>query len=126
MPFSAAVLLVGGLALAGLPPFSLFISEFYILYGGLKAHYWLASGLFILFLVIIFGGLTYHFIRMVIGPAPIPGVTSRAIPKGELFTSGTVAMAIPLVMILILAWWIPTPLLYLLHESVRIITGGSV
>jgi len=126
MPLSAGALLVGGLALAGLPPFSLFISEFYILYGGLKAHYWLASGLFVLFLLIIFGALIYHFVRMVIGPAPIPGIASRVIPKGELYFSGTAALAIPFILVFVLAWWIPSPLLYLLNESVRMITGGSV
>lgn len=126
MPLSSVALIVGGLALAGSPPFSLFISEFYILYGGIKAHYWVQSILFVLLIVIVFGGLIYHFGRMTIGPEPIPSVTSRIIPKGEISNSGSLAMMLPLCTILIIAWWIPAPLLHLLHESVRIITGGHI
>ncbi len=126
MPLSSVALLVGGLALAGSPPFSLFISEFYILYGGIKAHHWVASILLLLFLIIIFGGLTYHFGRMVIGPQPTTSPSSQTIPKGEINRSGPIAVLIPLALILLLAWWIPAPLLHLLNDSVRLITGGHL
>lgn len=126
MPMSSVALLLGGLALAGSPPFSLFISEFYILYGGIKGYYYTQSALLVALLVIIFGGLMYHFGRITLGPEPLPDMAAQTVPTGEINRSGTWVLVLPLALILLLAWWIPSPLLYLLHESVRMITGGHI
>lgn len=126
MPISSFALLAGGLALAGSPPFSLFLSEFYILYGGIQGHYWFPSVFFLVLLIIAFAGLISHFGRMIIGPEPIPSLTARVIPKGEMNCSSIWILALPLTLVLLFAWWIPLPLLYLLQESVRIITGEHI
>lgn len=124
IPFGGAVLLLGGLALAGSPPFSTFLSEFYIIAGGLQTGLWKETVLLIVLLIIIFGGLSYQMIRMSIGPTPIPSMMGRPIPKGEINNSSIVAFTLPLALALILGLWQPAPLLNLLHNAERIINGG--
>lgn len=126
MPITGALLLLAGLALAGTPPFSVFLSEFYIAWGGLKEHYWKESILFVVLLVVVFGGFAYQLIRMTIGPDPLPTEAAPSHPVGELSRSGLVAMLLPFILLLVFTWWIPAPLLALLRQAVRIITGGSV
>lgn len=119
MPFSGTALLIGGLALAGAPPFSIFLSEFYILRGGIQSHHYLASGLFLLMLVIVFGGLTQHLLEMTIGKAS--SVESEML-KGEISKSSLVAVAIPLALVCLLGLYVPQPLFNLLNEATKIIT----
>ena len=121
MPISGSLMLLGALALAGCPPFSVFVSEFFIVWAGLQSHHWGASGLFILLLVVAFGGFTYQFIQMTFGPKPLPTDTAPVITSGELNQSSVVAMVIPIVLLLILTWWLPAPLLQLLNQAVTII-----
>ena len=125
LPITGTVLLIGGLALAGSPPFSIFTSEFYILTGGVQGNHWIASILFILFLTIIFGGLTHHLLQMAVGPLSNSSGETLAISKGEISRSGLLAMAIPLVMVCLLGSWIPSPLLKLLNEAVKIFSMGN-
>lgn len=124
LPIGGVVLLLGGLALAGSPPFSTFLSEFYIISGGLQTGLWKETVLFIGLLIVIFGGLSYHLIQMAIGPTPIPNFAGRPIPKGEINRSSIVAFTIPLMLALILGLWQPVFLLNLLHAAERIINGG--
>ena len=121
MPVSGVVLVVGGLALAGSPPFSIFISEFYVLSGGIESNNWIASTLFLLFLLIAFGGLSYHFLQMTIGPTTESSIT---LTKSEINKSSIISLVLPLVFICILGIWIPNPLLKLLNEATKIVTAG--
>ena len=123
MPVSGVVLLVGGLALAGSPPFSIFISEFYILNGGIESNHYIVSALFLLFLLIVFGGLSYHFLQMTIGPKAESNIT---LTKGEINKSSIISIVIPLVLVCILGVWIPGPLLKLLNEATKIVTVGRI
>ncbi len=126
MPVSGTILLIGGLALAGSPPFSIFISEFYILSGGIEGNYWVASILFLLFLLIVFGGLSYHFLQMTIGPLNNNVDSNISSTKYKMSKSGVVSMLLPLVLISILGIWMPAPLLKLLNEATKIVTRGHM
>ncbi len=126
MPVSGFVLLVGGLALAGTPPFSIFLSEFYILCGGVQGNHWVASILFLLFLLIVFGGLSHHLLQMAIGPLNNNTESKIVIAKGEINKSSIVSLVIPLVIVCILGIWIPGPLLKLLNEATKIVTVGHI
>jgi hydrogenase-4 component F len=133
MPLTASLMLLAGLALLGTPPFSVFISEFYIVWGGISQQYWIESVLFILLLAIVFGGFGYQLLRMTVGPSPIALAgqqtgtieTACAVPP-ETNWPGLVAMLIPFVLLLVLTWWIPAPLLALLHQATTLISGGHV
>jgi len=122
MPISGVILLVGGLALAGLPPFSIFLSEFYILRGGIEGNYWVSSALFVLFLVIVFGGLSYHLLQMATGEVNNVDNNPITISKGEINRSSILALVIPLVMVCLLGVWIPAPLFKLINEATKVIT----
>jgi hydrogenase-4 component F len=124
MPITGSLMLLGALGLAGAPPFSVFISEFFIVWGGLQGHHWVASGLFVLFLTIAFAGFSYQFIQMAFGPKALPSEVTgtTTIQTGELNTSSIVAMLIPLLLLLLLTWWMPPPLATLLNQAVAIIT----
>jgi hydrogenase-4 component F len=73
-PWTGGLFLAGTLALIGLPPFGLFISEFIIFRAGLESHPWAASAGVIL-LVIVFGGMLASVNQMLYG-APPEGLAS--------------------------------------------------
>jgi hydrogenase-4 component F len=79
-PAAGASLLLGGLAIAGAPPFALFLSEFSIFKAGLAEGRYLAIGLLVLFIAIGFFGILFHVNRMVFGPAA--GRSSAELPLG--------------------------------------------
>ncbi len=124
MPVSGTALLIGGLALAGSPPFSIFLSEFYILRGGIQSHHYIASGLFLLMLVIVFGGLLQHILGMTIGSISNTQYEKTVVVKGEICKSGLVALIIPLILVCLLGCYIPSPLFNLLNEATKIINLG--
>jgi hydrogenase-4 component F len=69
-PWAATLLLMGALSLAGMPPFSIFISELMIVRAGIGARHLLAVAVFLLMVVIIFAGLIHHAGQMVFGVPP--------------------------------------------------------
>jgi hydrogenase-4 component F len=70
MPWTAAAFLTATLALLGLPPFGLFVSEVMILRAGLTAGYAWAVGLALALLVVAFGGMLRTVNRMLYGACP--------------------------------------------------------
>ena len=78
-PLPALALVAGGLAIAGAPPFALFISEFIIFRAGIVSGQYLVVGLLALFVVIAFCAVMFHVNRMAFGApnrdhavAPLP------------------------------------------------------
>ncbi len=69
-PWAGTLLLMGALSLAGMPPFSIFVSELMIVRAGLGSHHFVAIAVFLLMVVIIFAGLIHHAGQMVFGVAP--------------------------------------------------------
>jgi hydrogenase-4 component F len=81
MPQTSAALVVGGLAIVGLPPFSLFASEFAILSGAFTQAQYFVVTVFLIVLSVVFGGFAYHFLRLLTGePSRMP-VSSKLIPS---------------------------------------------
>lgn len=128
VPLSGAALILGTFALAGSPPFSLFNSEFMVLSGGFTdGHKWEVL-LFITLMAVIFAGLLYQVIQMATSPREESVCVESAAGffNSEGQSANYVAMVIPLMILLVLAWWIPHPLSEMLKQSVQIITGRSV
>ena len=70
MPVTGALWTVGFLAVAGSPPFGIFVSEFLILKGMFAAgHPWLAA-IYLTALAVIFVGMSVAVLRMVQGNRP--------------------------------------------------------
>ena len=70
VPLAATAAFIGMFALAGMPPFSIFMSEFTILMAGFKGGYYYSASAVLLFLAITFGALVYQFGGMLFGKKP--------------------------------------------------------
>lgn len=77
MPLAGAAMLIAGVALAGLPPFGLFISEVLIA-GGAYAAYPGVAYAFLALLTLAFATLLYQVLRMVLG---VPLETGTALSQ---------------------------------------------
>src|SRR5260370_40785120 len=74
MPWTGALFAVGVLALVGLPPFGLFVSEFLLVRAAVVAGRFWVAGLVLVLLLTVFTSLVNHLNRMLYGEAPA-GVT---------------------------------------------------
>jgi len=110
-PATALALLFGGLAIAGAPPFAVFMSEFAIIKAGIDAGRYLVVGLLALFVVIAFCALMQHVSRMVFGPA------SRDRPAIVPPASCLAALALAAAPILLLGIYLPDGLHRLLAAA---------
>jgi len=73
MPLGGGAMLLAALALAGMPPFGLFVSEFLIATGAYDERPWVAYA-FLVLLVVAFAALVYQVFRMVLGEPKETGV----------------------------------------------------
>jgi hydrogenase-4 component F len=69
-PIGATLLMLAALSLAGVPPFSIFVSELLVLRAGIGQGHWVATAIFLSMVVIIFAGLLHHAGAMAFGQAP--------------------------------------------------------
>jgi hydrogenase-4 component F len=90
MPKTAWLLVAGTAAIAGSPPFALFVSEFLILSGALASEAYLPAALFLILIVIIFAGMTYRLYSMCSG-RPQEGLTEGDV--GRLRLAPMIALA---------------------------------
>jgi len=115
MPGTAGLLTVGILAIIGLPPFGLFISEFALIRAGFTTgHPWLMGGVLIL-LTVAFVALIRHLNRMLYG-APPEGVT-----VGEKSSWSLAPLLLNVAVLVTLGLTIPAPLKVLLDQIVRVV-----
>ena len=69
-PIGGTFLMIAFLSLAGVPPFSIFISELLVLRAGVGQGDWVSIAIFLLMIVIIFAGLLHHAGDMAFGKPP--------------------------------------------------------
>ncbi len=121
-PFTGVMVLLGALAITGVPPFGIFRSELLIVTGGFSHSRYALAGLLVVFGNVAFVGVYQVFHRMVISPpeAPVGDPTRLARPEQPLMAA---AMVVSLVVVLVLGLWIPSPLNRLLHGAVTVIGG---
>lgn len=70
MPFTGIMVLLGVFALTGLAPFSIFVSELFIVVAAFMKGAYFTAGVLLLFLAVIFGAFIHHFAKMLFGKAP--------------------------------------------------------
>ena len=110
-------MLLAALAIAGAPPFNIFLSEFTILKAAVETGNILSLVLFIVFATIIFGGVLHHFGGMAFGkPAPASGMKEDKM-------SSLVILIMAAVM-LMLGLYVPSFLDGMLQSSAKIIMGN--
>ncbi|MCC8165270.1 MAG: NADH dehydrogenase FAD-containing subunit [Planctomycetes bacterium] len=97
MPMNGALWLAGFLAICGLPPFGIFLTEISILIRSFAGGRYVEGGLYLLFLAVVFIGMLGVFLGMLRGEAP-------ALPDGERAESPLMALpglaAIAIVLVL--------------------------
>ena len=116
MPITGVVFLMAMLAIIGMPPFSLFQSEFLIVRAAFAGGYTVPAVLFVLFGAGVFAGALVHVGSLVLGPGG-DGVAGRR-PWRE----GTILVLAAI--LVVIAFWIPAPLLELIRGAAKIV-GGS-
>jgi len=122
MPITAGILVLGGLALVGMPPFNIFLSEFLILWGTfykptrLSINKSIAIVILISSIILVFYGLIQHLGQLMLGTTQ-DGLSMRDIGWNE-----TGPLILLFLLMLTLGIWIAPPLADLLKESVSIIS----
>jgi hydrogenase-4 component F len=116
MPVTGTVFLMAMLAIIGMPPFSLFQSEFLIVQAGFAGGHYVPSVLFILFGTGVFAGALLHVGGLVLGPAAEEAPVERHPWQG----ASVLALAAVLVVI---GFWLPAGLLDLIRGAARVVAG---
>jgi hydrogenase-4 component F len=116
MPLSGAALLTATLAVTGSPPFSIFQSEFTVLRAGFSGGHLVLAVLFVSFLVAIFSGFLIHISNLVLGPAS--SHTPAETCNWKKYSVGVLAAVV-----LVMGFWIPTPLFRLVQGAVSVVMG---
>jgi len=114
MPITGIMFLMGGLAIIGMPPFNIFLSEFMILRSGFNSNHILASSILILLLAVIFIGFIRNLIMMVFGKSKIE------MRNGDLGNLSLIPMIILVLFVIMLGIYIPDPLQILITDTVKI------
>jgi len=110
-PIAGAGLLFGGLAIAGAPPFAVFLSEFSIFKAGLAGGHYLATGSLVLFIAVGFIGVLFHVNRMVFGEIHAGNRPQLRLPASCLAVLGITAL-----LVTGLGLYLPEPL----HQLLRL------
>ncbi len=117
-PLVGWALLLGALAIAGAPPFAIFISEFQILRAGFGAGEYFATSLLTVFIVVAFIAIVYQIGSIVFrDPAP------ERIPAQPLPVSSVLALALAFLPVLIFGVYLPPPLRELVHQAAALLGG---
>ncbi len=117
-PVVASALLVGALAIAGAPPFAVFLGEFSILKAGIAEGQYLVTGLLATFLIVAFFGILLHVNKMVFEGAPEDGGMAPSLPWSCSLTLGLAVLPV-----IVLGLYVPGPVYTLLSRAATLIGG---
>lgn len=118
-PWAGWALLLGAIAIAGAPPFTLFISEFKILSVGFAAGQYWATGLLTALLVLAFIAILYQVGRVVFGEP------EHGAPPVKLPATSMLALALAFIPMLVFGFYLPAPLATLLHQAAGLLGAVS-
>jgi hydrogenase-4 component F len=125
MPVSGSIFLLAALAITGMPPFSMFQSEFTILRAGIGGAHIGPTALLASLLVAIFAGFLVHIARLVLGPDrhdASPAAHTEFPEACPWKKYSPIALAS---LVLILGFWLPGPLFALIRDAARIASGAA-
>ncbi len=116
-PLAATALIAGGFAIAGAPPFAVFVSEFVIFKAGLASGQYLIVALLACLVVVAFCAVMFHINRMVFGDAQHEA-PAMAVPR-----SCKVTLALAAIPLVIIGIYVPAPLYDLLKAAASAMGG---
>jgi hydrogenase-4 component F len=115
LPWTSGAMIVGALAIVGLPPFGLFVSEFMILTQAFAtAHYFVAI-LLLAVLSVVFGALLYHLQHM------LGGEKEQPFAKVSFVVSDFAAISICAVCLVVLGVRIPAAFNAVLNGAMAVL-----
>ena len=117
-PWIGTLFFLGTFALAGLPPFSVFISELTVVRAGIGSGHVVSVGVVLLMLVVVFAGLMFHAGRMVFGSAP-----SSVAERGPEPRTCVLAMLLCAAIMLLCGLLLPPVLDGILARATEVILG---
>jgi hydrogenase-4 component F len=117
LPLTGALFLIATFAVTGMPPFSLFQSEFTALSGALAAGRNWAAGLFVLGIVTIFAGFLVHMSKLNLG------TPREEVASGKICPWKTAAITLVAAVVIGIACWVPRSGLELISQAVALIGG---
>jgi hydrogenase-4 component F len=135
MPVTGGILTLSGLALVGMPPFNIFMSELIILWGTVSRLFnpteasapkfppWIIGGALVVFIIsttLIFYGLVNHIGRLMLGA----NLAGKRLP--EHFWRDLFPLFFLLVFVVLLGVWVMPPLSQLVTNAVQVILGSQV
>ena len=117
MPLTALMLGLAAVAVSGLPPFGLFVSELTVIAGGFQSNHAWVSVLVLMALIFVFCGVLNKLAGLLLGPGDVER------PRENVSASNVAAMSLPLgTLLLFTAWW-PASLRQLMEHASNIIRG---
>jgi hydrogenase-4 component F len=116
-PIGATLLMLAALSLAGVPPFSIFMSELMVLRAGIGHGHWVAIAIFLAMVVVIFAGLLHHVGAMAFGEP-----TAAASREPEAW-SPLLGMLLLAAIMILLGLTIPGSFDRLLRRATEVIVG---
>ena len=123
-PLAGIFLMVGGLGIAGAPPFAVFLSEFSILKAGIMNGQYLVIGLLTLFIVVAFFGIMQQINRMVFGSPDILLIDEQTlfgrsiIPERNILPlTCIIALIVTMIPVILFGIYLPEQLYQLLHHA---------
>ncbi len=119
-PVTGTLLLTGALAITGMPPLSIFVSEFGIVAAGAAQSMWPAVALVVLLLAVSFVAIIYHALRMVLGGEG----KAQAVIESSLLRR--LALALPLGGMVALGLVVPAPVTAALGQAVAQLLPAGV
>src|SRR5487761_1463978 len=117
MPWTALLLVGGALAIAGAPPFGVFISDFSIVSGAFAGHLWALGAAIAALLLLGFVPLVIPFHTMTFSRRSVSGPAVAATELGPLALAPALAL---LGAVLLIGIWVPGPLDQLLHGAASV------
>lgn len=118
LPWASAALVVGLIAIVGLPPFGLFISEFSILREAFGQAQWFPAVVLLGTLSVVFGAMTYHFLKVLTGRPPNQ---EGAVTPTEATGPEFLAMGICAAVLIVFGITVPLPFSHLLKAAVAVL-----
>jgi hydrogenase-4 component F len=118
MPVTALLLALAAVAVSGLPPFGLFVSELTVIAGSFTSNYAWVGVVILISLIVVFSGVLNKLAGLLLGPSD--GEHGREIISASNFA----AMSLPLIVLLVFTVWLPDSLRQLMELTVSIIRGS--
>lgn len=117
MPVTGSIFLLASLAITGVPPLNVFISEFTIMMAGFRSGHIIVTVLFMLFVVLIFSGMMFYVVRMVFGEAP------AKLEKKEISRWSAAALFIPLIAVVVFGLYVPPFFKEMIQQVCTVLQG---